>query len=43
MEQAKKHGATIVSEPVKQTWGWYDAVIADFDGNEFVIEQKITT
>lgn len=34
-------GGTVIEEPVKQSWGWYDALISDLDGNEFVIEQKI--
>lgn len=41
IKNAKDAGATVVEEPVKQKWEWYDAVIADPDGNEFVIEQEI--
>ena len=40
MKDATASGATIVKEPIKQKWGWYDGVIADEDGNEFVIEQE---
>ncbi len=40
-ELATKHGASVIHEPQKQEWGWYDGVIADIDGNEFVIEQEI--
>ncbi|MEK7650846.1 MAG: VOC family protein [Patescibacteria group bacterium] len=41
LEDAEKAGAKVVEKPIKQEWGWYDAVIADMDGNEFVIEQEI--
>ncbi len=40
LKEAAGQGARVVHEPVKQAWGWYDAVIADVDGNEFVIEQE---
>jgi predicted enzyme related to lactoylglutathione lyase len=41
IENAKANGVTVVHEPKKQAWGWYDAVISDIDGNEFVIEQEV--
>ncbi len=41
LSRAKEAGAVIIDEPVKQSWGWYDATISDMDGNEFVIEQEI--
>lgn len=41
LSEAEKAGAKVVEKPIKQEWGWYDAVIADMDGNEFVIEQEI--
>jgi predicted enzyme related to lactoylglutathione lyase len=41
IDEAKKAGARIVKEPTKQEWGWYEAIIADMDGNEFVIDQEI--
>ncbi|MEK7645401.1 MAG: VOC family protein [Patescibacteria group bacterium] len=40
MKDAVTLGATVVHGPMKQHWGWYDGVIADSDGNEFVIEQE---
>ncbi len=40
LKEAAGQGARVVHEPVKQSWGWYDAVVADADGNEFVIEQE---
>lgn len=40
LQEAEKAGAKIVEKPIKQEWGWYDAVISDMDGNEFVIEQE---
>ena len=40
LKEAAEQGGRVLKEPVKQTWGWYDAVIADIDGNEFVIEQE---
>ncbi len=41
LEKVKEFGGKIIEEPVKQEWGWYDAVIGDLDGNEIVIEQEI--
>ncbi len=41
LETVKEAGGRVLEEPVKQEWGWYDAVISDLDGNEFVIEQKV--
>ena len=35
-----QEGGKVVEEPVKQPWGWYNAVISDLDGNEFIIEQE---
>ncbi len=36
---AKNKGARIVVEPVEQFWGGLNAVIADPDGNEFILDQ----
>lgn len=41
LDTAKESGAVVIEEPIKQSWGWYESVIADPDGNQFVIEQKI--
>ncbi len=35
-----QEGGKIIEEPAKQPWGWYNSVISDLDGNEFVIEQE---
>lgn len=34
-------GAKIIELPQDKPWGWKEAVMADLDGNEFVIEQKL--
>jgi len=41
LEEAKRNGAKIVQEPEEKPWGWKEAIIADFDSNEFLIEQKM--
>ncbi len=41
LDVAKEAGGRIIEEPIKREWGWCDAIIADTDGNEFVIEQEI--
>ena len=40
INHAKKSGATIIVEPVQQFWGDWNAVIADPDGNEFIIDSE---
>ena len=39
IKQAKKKNVKIVHEPVHQSWGGWNAVIQDPDGNEFIIDQ----
>ncbi len=39
--QAKQAGATIVQQPELKPWGWKEAIIADPDQNEFLIEQEV--
>ncbi len=34
-------GARIVQSAEEKPWGWNEAIIADRDGNEFIIEQEI--
>ncbi len=34
-------GAKIVQGAEEKPWGWKEAIIADWDGNEFIVEQKI--
>lgn len=41
VKNAEENGAKVVETPKKQEWGWYDAVIADLDGNEVVVEQEV--
>lgn len=36
---AVEHDAGIVMEPTEQAWGGWTAVIADVDGNEFIVYQ----
>lgn len=40
IESAKSHGARVVKEIEEKPWGWKEVVIADLDGNEFIIEQE---
>jgi predicted enzyme related to lactoylglutathione lyase len=35
-----QEGGVVIEKPEKQPWGWYNAVIADLDGNEFVVEKQ---
>lgn len=39
IEKMKKLRVRIIVQPVQQIWGGWNAVIADPDGNEFVIDQ----
>ena len=41
LKRAIQAKAKIIQKPITRHWGWQDAVIADFDGNEFAIEQEI--
>ena len=38
IETLRQKGVKIVVEPVQQFWGGWNAVIADPDGNEFVLD-----
>lgn len=38
LEEMRTKGACVVVEPVRQFWGGWNAVIADPDGNEFVLD-----
>ncbi len=38
IEQLRSKGVKIVVEPVQQFWGGWNAVIADPDGNEFILD-----
>ena len=39
--QAESFGAKIVEPLQERPWGWKEAIIADPDGNEFIIEQEV--
>ena len=39
VESVRAKGVSVVVEPVKQFWGGINAVIADPDGNEFILDQ----
>ena len=41
LTEAQSHGATLVEPISEKPWGYKEAVIADLDGNEFLIEQEI--
>lgn len=41
LANARQFGAVVIKDAVLQPWGWKEAVIADLDGNEFVVEQEI--
>ena len=41
LETVVQEGGKVVEGPIRQPWGWHNAVISDLDGNEFVIEQEI--
>lgn len=38
IENLRSQGVRVVVEPVQQFWGGWNAVIADPDGNEFVLD-----
>lgn len=41
LSNATKHQAKIIKQAQVMSWGWMEAVIADTDGNEFLVEQKL--
>lgn len=40
MSKAEQLGAKIIKPIETKPWGWKEAIIADMDGNEFIIEQE---
>lgn len=38
VDHLKKHDVRIIVEPIEQTWGGWNAIFADFDGNEFILD-----
>lgn len=41
LEEATRYGARVVQSSEEKLWGWKEAIIADQDGNEFIIEQEV--
>jgi predicted enzyme related to lactoylglutathione lyase len=41
LKQSELFGAKIIKEAEVKSWGWREAIIADPDGNEFIIEQEV--
>lgn len=41
LEKAVSLGARMIHAVEEKPWGWKEAVVADPDGNEFIVEQKI--
>ncbi|MSR73051.1 hypothetical protein EXS61_00365 [Candidatus Parcubacteria bacterium] len=41
LQKVSDFGAKIVQQIETKPWGWKEAIIADIDGNEFIIEQEI--
>ena len=39
--KAESLGTKIIEAPQEKPWGWKEAVIADPNGNEFIVEQKL--
>lgn len=39
IKEARKKRVKVIHEPVHQSWGGWNAVIQDLDGNEFIIDQ----
>ncbi len=39
VEDLRKKGVRIAVEPVEQVWGGWNAIIADPDGNEFILDE----
>ncbi len=42
LKRSEKLGAKIIQDPEEKAWGWKEAIIADPDNNEFLIEQRLT-
>ncbi|TSC55709.1 MAG: hypothetical protein G01um101418_730 [Parcubacteria group bacterium Gr01-1014_18] len=41
IEKAESLGGVLVRDIQEKSWGWKDAVIADPDGNEFIVEEEM--
>lgn len=39
VEELRMKGVAITAEPIEQVWGGWNAVIADADGNEFILDE----
>lgn len=41
LEITERNGAKIIQSIETKPWGWKEAIIADPDGDEFIIEQEV--
>lgn len=41
LQTAEQGGAKIIKGIEVKPWGWQEAIIADPDGNEFIVEQEV--
>lgn len=41
LQKSSDFGAEIIQQIETKSWGWKEAIIADIDGNEFIIEQEL--
>lgn len=41
LDKVRDFGADVVQSIEVKPWGWKEAIIADVDGNEFIIEQEV--
>lgn len=41
LKNAELLGAKVIQSPENKPWGWKEAVLADLDDNEFIVEQRV--
>lgn len=39
IEELRRASVAILVEPIQQTWGGWNAIIADADGNQFILDE----
>ncbi len=39
IDELRRAGVTILVEPIQQTWGGWNAIIADVDGNQLILDE----
>ena len=39
IDEVTQKGVKVIHAPIQQSWGWWNAIIQDPDGNEFIIDQ----